>query len=100
MKYAPLLMLALGGCATTSTQMTREPSETVRSTKSAEGVAACIANKNGTNVETGEDGGRMIRIKNGYGGVGMIFAVYPDGEGTRVEIRKSGIAVARHRQCY
>lgn len=102
MRAFPLaIMLCLSGCASTQDVLSSPPKETVRSNKSAQEVAFCIANKNNVPVLDGPSGEKIIQIKNGMGAVAMAFSIYPDGEGSRIEIREPiVINIAAHRQCY
>lgn len=89
------------GCASTEKVLSSTPREVVRSAKSQTEVAFCLANKNNVPALAAPDGAQIIQIKNGYGAVGMIFSVYADGTGSRIEIRKPiGVSIAAHRQCY
>lgn len=101
MKPAPLILLALSGCASTAEVLSREPREVIRSQRSAAEVAFCIANKNNVPALTAPDGAQVIQVKNGYGAVGMIFSVYPEGSGSRIEVRKPiSVSIAAHKSCY
>ena len=80
--------LALAGCASTNKVLSKAPTEVFRSTKSADEVAFCLANKNNTAPMPRDDGSRVVLIKNGYGGVSLAFSVYPEGTGSRIEYRK------------
>ena len=92
---------SLTACASTQSVLDKEPREVVRSEKSPAEVAFCIANKNNVPALDAPDGAKVIQIKNGYGAVGMIFSVYADGAGSRIEIRKPiGVSIATHKQCY
>jgi hypothetical protein len=99
-----LLLLAptiLAGCASTQEALSAAPSEVIRSPKSVNEVAFCLANKNNVPALDGAFGEKIIQIKNSVGAVGVIFSVFPDGSGSRVEMRKPiGVSVATHRQCY
>ena len=82
------LVATLSACASTQTVMDRPPTTVYHSTSSANTVAFCLANKNNTSALDRDDGSKVVLIKNGYGGVSMAFAVYPDGSGSRIEYRK------------
>lgn len=83
-----LMGVALSGCASTQTVLSKEPTEVFHSKKSAKEVAFCLANKNNTSAMDRDDGSRVVLIKNGYGGVSLAFSVYEEGEGSRIEYRK------------
>lgn len=102
MKYLmAIAMLGLAGCASTQQVLSSAPREVIKSAKPASEVAFCIANKNNVPALTAPDGAQIIQIKNAYGAVGMIFSVYPDGSGSRIEVRKPiGVSIATHKQCY
>lgn len=93
--------LFLSGCASTQSVLSEAPREIVKSEKSQTDVSFCIANKNNVPALDAADGAKVIQIKNAYGAVGMIFSVYAEGTGSRIEIRKPiGLSVATHKQCY
>ena len=87
-KAALILALAIAGCASTSTVLEKPVTQTFHSTKSQKEVAFCLANKNNTAALEQPDGGRVVLIKNGYGGVSLAFTVYEEGTGSRTEYRK------------
>lgn len=92
---------AISGCASTQTVLKKAPTETFHSAKTPAAVAFCIANKNNVPSLDAPDGAKVIQIKNNYGAVGMIFSVYPEGAGSRIEFRKQiPIGIAAHKQCY
>ncbi len=91
----------LAACASTQDILSEPPRDVVQSEKSQTEVAFCLANKNNVAALDAPDGAKVIQIKNAYGATGMIFSVYADGTGSRIEIRKPiGLSVAAHRQCY
>ena len=102
MRFSIVVAAALlAGCTSTQSALNEAPKEVVRSEKSQTEVAFCIASKNNVGTLDAPDGAKVIQIKNGYGAVGMIFSVYADGTGSRIEIRKPiSVSVARHKQCY
>lgn len=83
-----LALLALAGCASTNTVLSKQPTEVFRSEKSQNEVAFCLANKNMTVPMDRDDGAKVVLIKNGYGGVSLAFSVYKEGNGSRIEYRK------------
>ena len=85
---AAVAALSLIGCASTQTVLSKPPTEVFRTDRAPEDVAFCLANKNHASVLPQRDGGQVVLIKNGYGGVSMAFTVYPEGEGSRIEWRK------------
>jgi hypothetical protein len=96
-----VLAATLTGCASTQKVLGEAPREVIQSQKSQADVAFCLANKNNVPALDAPDGAKVIQIKNAYGAVGMIFSVYADGAGSRIEVRKPiGLSVASHRQCY
>lgn len=80
--------LALQGCASTNKVLEKPPTEVFHSTKSADEVAFCLANKNNTAPMPRDNGSRVVLLKNGYGGVSLAFSVYPEGSGSRIEYRR------------
>ena len=94
-------ILTLAGCASTQTVLNKAPTETFHSAKAPAAVAFCIANKNNVPVLDAPDGAKIIQIKSNVGAVGMMFSVYPEGQGSRIEFRKQiPIGIAAHKQCY
>lgn len=90
MRYHVVLVvgLALSGCASTQTVLSKEPTEVFYSENSPNEVAFCLANKNNTNVLDRDDGSKVVLLKNGYGGVSLAFTIFPDPKGSRVEYRR------------
>lgn len=80
--------LGLSACASTQSVLSKPVTATYHSTDSAKKVAFCLADKNHTAALEQEDGGRVVLIKNGYGGVSLAFTVYEEGTGSRIEYRK------------
>lgn len=94
------LIATLSACASTQTVMNRPADMVYHSTSSANQVAFCLANKNNTSALDRDDGSKVVLIKNGYGGVSMAFAVYPEGTGSKIEYRKAfGTIGGIWRQC-
>ncbi len=92
--------VALTGCASTQTVLSKAPTEVFQSEKSQNEVAFCLANKNNTSALDRDDGSKVILIKNGYGGVSLAFTVYKDGDGSRIEYRREfGTIGGVWRQC-
>lgn len=85
---AVITIAALAGCASTEKVLKQTPNEVFHSSKSADDVAFCLANKNNTVPYPRADGSRVILLKNGYGAVSLSFSVYPEGTGSRIEYRK------------
>ncbi len=93
-------VVLLSACASTETVLNKPVTQVYHSTDSATKVAFCLANKNNTAALDREDGGKVVLIKNGYGGVSMAFTVYPDGTGSKIEYRKQfGTIGGIWRQC-
>lgn len=104
MKYLAIAAVAasvcVSGCASTNTVLSKAPKEEFHTTKSADEVAFCLANKNNTAPMPRDDGSRVVLIKNGYGAVSMAFSVYPEGTGSRIEYRKEfGTVGGAWKQC-
>lgn len=92
--------LALAGCASTQTVLDKPATETFHSTKSQNEVAFCLANKNNVGALDRDDGSKVILVKNIYGAVLLAFAVFPEGTGSRIEVRKQiGAIGAIWKQC-
>lgn len=95
------VLFGLGACASTEKVLSDAPLEVVHSQKSQTAVAFCLANKNNVSALAAPDGAQVIQIKNGVGAVGMAFSVYPEGTGSRIEIRKPiSASMSSHRKCY
>ncbi|MEW4469033.1 hypothetical protein AB1K62_14495 [Parasphingorhabdus sp. JC815] len=92
--------IALGGCASTQTVLSKEPTEVYHSENSQNEVVFCLANKNNVPVLDKDDGSKVVLIKNGYGGVSLAFTIWPEGEGSRIEYRRQfGTIGTAWRQC-
>lgn len=101
MRYFPIALLALAGCASTQTVLNKEPKEIVQSERSQVEVAFCLANKNNTSSLDRDDGSKVILIKNNYGALGTAFTVRKNGSGSTIEVREGFNAIGIiHRQCY
>lgn len=103
MKMLPALasFALISACASTQEVLSKGPDEIVESTRSQGDVVFCLANKNSMPVLDGPNGGKLVLLKNSYGAVGVTFTVYPQGTGSRIEIRRAiPLAHAIHRQCY
>ena len=99
-RLAVLAFLGLAGCVSTQSALNKEATSTVHSTKSVGDVTFCIANKNNSPALDGPDGAKVIQLKNGVGAVGTIYSIYPEGTGSRIEIRRIfGIDISIHKQC-
>lgn len=93
--------LALTGCVSTQSALSKDANEMVQSNKTQAEVAFCLANKNLVPALDGPNGEKIIQVKNPLGAVLMVFSVFKDGEGSRIEIRKvAGLPIPAHRQCY
>lgn len=99
-QLAILVFVGLAGCVSTQSALNKEATSLVHSPKSASDVTFCIANKNNAPALDGPDGAKVIQLKNGIGAVGTIFSIYPEGTGSRVEIRRIfGVDISIHKQC-
>lgn len=99
-KIIAISALALAGCASTQTVLSKEPTEVFRSEKSVNEVAFCLANKNNVPAMDRDDGSKVVLVKNAYGGVSLAFTIYPDGDGSRIEYRRQfGTIGGIWRQC-
>lgn len=87
--FAGLLAVGGGltGCATTSAVLSEAPEEVIHSTQSVQEISACFEHKHLRVIER-PDGARVVRFRNGYGGVTRALSFYGEPGGTRVEIRK------------
>lgn len=93
----PMILAAsvcLASCASTQTVLSKEPSDTFTSAKSPGVVASCIASRNSSTPMLQEDGSQVVLIKNNlYDAVSSAFTIRPEGKGSRVEYRRSFIAL-------
>ncbi|MEM9085298.1 MAG: hypothetical protein AAGB23_05195 [Pseudomonadota bacterium] len=81
--------LALAGCASTGSVLSKEPTEVYTIDKDPSAVAFCLANRNNAPVLDRQDGSKVVLLKNAYGGVSLAFSIFPEGEGgSRIEYRK------------
>lgn len=97
---AAILAVAASGCASTRAVLTKAPKQEFHSTRSANEVAFCLANKNNVAALDRDGGSKVVLIKNGYGGLAMAFTVYPEGTGSRIEYREEfGLIGAVWKQC-
>ncbi|WP_249403832.1 hypothetical protein [Sphingomonas sp. CFBP 13720] len=89
-RYTQILpaLLLVTGCATTNKILRKEPEEVFRVATSADEVVKCLEVNNNKRAIERADGARVVRIRNGYGGVERAFSVYPEGTGSRIEVRK------------
>lgn len=89
-KLTAVLSLALTtGCATTNSVLAKEPEEIIRVAQPPQEVAQCLSKSNNRRTIERADGALVVRIRDGYGGVDRAFSIYPDGAGSKVEVRKS-----------
>ena len=88
-RFIPLAATLVAGCTSTMQTMDNSPKDTLYSDKPPQQVAFCIANKNETHVSEGPDGERIVMIKNDFGGLSMMFSVFPHDTGSRIEFRKN-----------
>lgn len=94
-------MVLLAGCASTQTVLHKEPDSVFHSAKPVDEVVSCIARKNGAKVREAADGSKFVQIKNGWQGIVLLFSVLPEGEGSRIELKKFyPMGIAAHKQCY
>ncbi|MGN7161449.1 hypothetical protein, partial [Sphingomonas sp. SAFR-052] len=72
-----------------------------RTTMPVEQVVSCFETKNNKRAIERADGARVVRFRNGYGGVERTFSIYPEGTGSRIEVRKDflGGQFIRWRSC-
>lgn len=93
----PLLVVAsicAASCASTQAVLNKEPSDTFASAKSPGVVASCIASRNNSTPMQQEDGSQVVLIKNNlYDAVSSAFTIRPEGKGSRVEYRRSFVAL-------
>jgi hypothetical protein len=80
--------LLTAGCATTNKILAKEPEEVFRTAMPVEEVVTCFERSNNKRAIERADGARVVRFRNGYGGVERAFSIYRDGTGSRIEVRK------------
>jgi hypothetical protein len=94
------LVVSLSACASTQEALNRPVTETFHSTQSVREVAFCLADRNHTPALEGENGSRIVLIKNGYGAVSLAFSIFPEETGSRIEYRRIfGTVGGIWRQC-
>lgn len=90
----------LTGCASTKEVLAGPVTQTFHTEKTPNEVAFCFANKDGSPALDQPDGSKVVLMKNGYGGVGFSYSIYPEGTGSRIEYRhKFGPNIIAWRQC-
>ncbi|USA40204.1 hypothetical protein NCF86_03345 [Pelagerythrobacter marinus] len=98
---ALILPVALAACASTQDVLHKEPDRVFHSEKPVDEVVRCIARVNGARVREAADGSKFVQIKNGWQGITLLFLVKPEGEGSRIELKKFyPLGMAAHKQCY
>ncbi len=85
--------LAIAGCTSTNAILAKEADEVFHSKLPPQQVAACFEQANHTRVIERPDGARVAQFRNGYGGVVKSFSIYPEGDGSLIQTRSSGIGV-------
>jgi hypothetical protein len=96
-----LAFVLLAGCASTQAVLDKDPTYVLVSKQPPVAVASCIASRNDSHPEPRDDGSTVVLIKNNlYDAVSSAFVIWPDGTGSRVEYRRSFIAVGEQwRNC-
>jgi len=88
-----LLALATSACTSFGALQSSPVDSVVRSSKSVDQFAACVSREVGKATIPAEDGAPMIAVTNTYGSPLATFTFYPDGSGSRADVRKhSGLA--------
>jgi len=95
------LVLACTACASTNDVLGAQVDEVFHLPTASDAVVACFASKNHMRLIERPDGAKVAIIRNGYGGVVRTFSIYPEGTGSRVEVRHEGINVPGYvwKQC-
>lgn len=97
MKRIVLAALTLSACTSTQGVLDKPATQVFQSTRPADEIIFCIADKNQTAPLKRADGSTVLLYKNGYGAVSLAFTVWPDG---RVEYRREfGTFGAIWKQC-
>jgi hypothetical protein len=101
MKWGAIVLLCvLGGCATTEEVLSKEPTEVFRTSTPPAEVAFCLANKSNIQVLDRADGSKVGLLKDMYGSVLLAYTIWPEDDGSRVELRREfGPMVNVGREC-
>lgn len=91
--FIPTLGLALASCTSTNAILAKDATEVFHSSRSPQEVASCFEHANHMRVIERPDGARVAQFRNGYGGVVRSFSIYPEGSGSLIQARNSGIGV-------
>jgi hypothetical protein len=85
--------LLLGGCSSIDEHLEAPVDEVLHSSKSAGEVAHCLLEHNTGTLEEYNDGAfYIVWWENPHtGGVTLSFVVWPEGAGSRVEVRNTGV---------
>lgn len=101
---AASLLISLSGCVSSTTAPSRQIIQTVHSQSQPAQVARCLAERNRVpfkNVTQSDDGSTAVLIKNQYGALSMLFTIYPESTGSRIDIREGdNLIKPKHRQCF
>lgn len=89
-------VLLLCGCSSIDDQLKTPVDETLHSEKSASEVANCLLDYNTGTLEEYKYGADssyfIVWWNNPYsGGVALSFVVWPEGNGSRIEVRNTGV---------
>ncbi|RST31353.1 hypothetical protein HMF7854_11255 [Sphingomonas ginkgonis] len=81
--------LLASACASTSGMLHNEVDEVFHLARSQSEVAACFEQRDHLRLIERPDGARVAIFRNGYGIPFKTFSIYPEGAGSRVEVRHS-----------
>lgn len=83
------LTLLMAASCTTPQEMAQLPPIVFHSSEPVPDATYCLARENQATSEEKSDGSRHIDAKNMYGRPALMFDVYPEGSGSRVEYRRA-----------
>ena len=91
--FVAVAVATLAGCAHTNDVLAQRPEEVFHSAQSQSEVAACFEKLDHLRVIDREDGAKVARLRNGYGGDAETTSIYTEGSGSRIELRSNAIGV-------
>jgi len=81
-------LAATTGCASTEKVLSKAPTEIFHTSRPADEIAFCLANKNNIQVLDRADGSKVGLLKDTYGMVLLAYTIWPEEGGARVEFRR------------
>ncbi len=99
MRHLIPMFFLLAGCSSTQQTLSEAPREVIQSDLSQTEAVFCLADRNRVAPLERDDGSQIVSVRAPAGA--MVFTVRPEGEGSRIEVRRSGTIVGvRWRNCF